>query len=98
MKKKQDWDSIVAAFEVSGLAQAEFCTRKKVGLAAFKKHLYRVRAQRAVTPMFSELSIKAFETLPCKRVEFHFPDGTFLRFPDGTCPSDLQGYIAVLGR
>ena len=94
MKKKPDWDSIISAFEVSGLTHAEFCRRKKVGLASFKKHLYRVRAGKVVLPSFTELAIKAVERPACPMVELHFPDGMFLRFPDGVCASDLCGFIA----
>ena len=96
MKKRHNWESIVSAFEGCGLTQAEFCNRRKVPLASFKKHLYRIRSEGSAA-LFGELAVVAGQVRAGgPALEFHLGNGAFLRFPDGICAGDLQSYIMLL--
>ena len=78
------------------MTQAEFCNRRKVPLATFKKHLYRISSESGAA-LFGELAVVAGHVGAVgPAFEFLLGNGTFLRFPDGICAVDLQAYIIVL--
>ena len=92
MKEKRDWQSVLDAFEVSGLTQSEFCRRHDIVLATFKHHRYLLRKSGAG---FSQLSVSAPGPVPAA-VELHFPDGLFLRFAGDVGTGYLRELITGL--
>ena len=60
-----EWASIVAEFERSGERHAEFCARRGVEVASFRKWLYRLRRRTART-RGARSATKAVRLLPVR--------------------------------
>jgi hypothetical protein len=61
-KSIEEWRSIIARYQVSGLKQKQFCERERIQFGTFKTWLYRLKIEEvkdceAHLPLFSQIMI-----------------------------------------
>jgi len=95
MKKKYNWDDLIAAFEGSGLTQSAYCLKHGVSLGSFRKYFYAARKRVREDGGFAQLTFPEAPTV-VQTVELQLPDGVLLRFSGLVSPEYLAAVIGGL--